>query len=84
MQDWRQADHAVAAADTNWGKSLRLSNLATCRGRYEQPIDEVEIEKSWAEKHWRALELGHRHTPFFKALAATVRGGASRQTRRIG
>jgi WbqC-like protein family len=43
------------------------------KGRYEQPIDEVEIEKPWAEKHWRALELAYRRAPFFQSLAPTVR-----------
>jgi hypothetical protein len=43
------------------------------KGRYEQPIDEVEIEKPWAEKHWRALELAYRRAPFFDSFAPTLR-----------
>ncbi len=30
------------------------------KGRFDQPIEEVEIEKPWAEKHWRAIELAYR------------------------
>jgi hypothetical protein len=44
------------------------------KSRYEQPIDEVEIEKPWAEKHWRALDLAYRRAPFFEAFAPMVRG----------
>ena len=43
------------------------------KGRFEQPIDQVEIEKPWAEKHWRTLELAYKRAPFFEQLAPTVR-----------
>src|SRR6476660_10521198 len=29
------------------------------KGRFEQRIDEVEIEKPWADRHWRALVLAY-------------------------
>jgi WbqC-like protein family len=33
----------------------------------------VEIEKPWAEKHWRSLELAYRRAPFFDSLAPLVK-----------
>jgi hypothetical protein len=47
------------------------------KGRYEQRIDEVEIEpappgKGWAEKHWRAIELAYSRAPHFASLAPQV------------
>lgn len=44
------------------------------KGRFEQPIDEVEIATSWADKHWRAIELAYCHAQFFDAFAPRVRG----------
>jgi hypothetical protein len=43
------------------------------KGRFNQAIDEVMIEKPWADKHWRALELAYRRAPFFDLLAPVVR-----------
>ena len=50
----------------------RLTIPVISKGRFEQPIDEVEIEKPWAEKHWRAIELAYVRAPFFGMLAPTV------------
>jgi hypothetical protein len=43
------------------------------KGRFEQPINEVEIEKPWAEKHWHALELAYRRAPSFEQIAPSVK-----------
>jgi hypothetical protein len=43
------------------------------RGRFEQPIDQVEIEKPWADKHWRTLELAYKRAPFFEEFAPAVK-----------
>jgi len=43
-------------------------------GRREQRIDAVEIEKLWADKHWRAIELAYRRAPYFAAMEPRVRG----------
>jgi hypothetical protein len=66
---WHNRNRIKTAAGTEW-----LSIPVLSKGRYEQPIDEVEIEKPWAAKHWRALELAYRRAPFFEALAPVVRG----------
>jgi hypothetical protein len=65
---WHNRNRIKTAAGLEW-----LTIPVISRGRYEQPIDEVEIEKPWAEKHWRTLELAYRRAPFFEALAPTVR-----------
>jgi WbqC-like protein family len=66
---WHNRNLIKTAAGLEW---LTIPILS--KGRREQPIDEVEIEKRWAEKHWRALELAYRRAPFFEALAPSVRG----------
>jgi hypothetical protein len=43
------------------------------KGRFEQSIEEVEIEKPWAEKHWRAIELAYRRAKFFEHFAPIVK-----------
>ena len=66
---WHNRNRIRTAAGVEW-----LTIPVISKGRYEQPIDEVEIEKPWTQKHWRALELAYRRAPFFEALAPTVRG----------
>ena len=65
---WHNRNRIKTANGVMW-----LTIPVATRGRFEQPIDEVEIEKSgcgksWAEKHWRALELAYRRAPFFDQL----------------
>jgi hypothetical protein len=69
---WHNRNRIKTADGVQW-----LTIPVATRGRFEQPIDEVEIEKAgagkhWAEKHWRALELAYRRAPFFEALAPTI------------
>jgi hypothetical protein len=66
---WHNRNRIKTANGVQW-----LTIPVVSRGRFEQPIDEVEIEKTgagkhWAEKHWRALELAYRRAPFFETLA---------------
>ncbi len=65
---WHNRNRIKTASGVEWFTIPVIS-----KGRYGQPIDEVEIEKPWAEKHWRTLELAYRRAPFFEALAPTVR-----------
>jgi hypothetical protein len=65
---WHNRNRIKTAAGVEW-----LTIPVLSKGRYEQPIDEVEIEKPWTEKHWRALELAYRRAPFFEAFAPAVR-----------
>jgi hypothetical protein len=66
---WHNRNRIKTAAGCEW-----LTIPVISKGRYEQPIDAVEISESWADKHWRAIELAYRRAPYFDALAATVRG----------
>jgi hypothetical protein len=65
---WHNRNRIKTANGTQW-----LSIPVITKGRFEQPIDQVEIEKPWAEKHWRTLEFAYRHAPFFEQLAPTVK-----------
>jgi hypothetical protein len=73
---WHNRNRIKTAAGLQW-----LTIPVLSKGRYEQAIDEVEIEKPWTEKHWRAIELAYRRAPFFEALAPTVRGWYERADR---
>jgi WbqC-like protein family len=66
---WHNRNRIKTAAGVEW-----ITIPVVSKGRFEQPIDKVEIEKPWAEKHWRAIELAYRRAPFFESLAPMVRG----------
>jgi hypothetical protein len=72
---WHNRNRIKTASGAQW-----LTIPVITKGHYEQPIDEVEIEKPWTEKHWRTLEFAYRRAPFFDALAPTVRGWYERAT----
>jgi hypothetical protein len=65
---WHNRNRIKTANGVEW-----LTIPVIAKGRFEQPIDQVEIEKPWAEKHWRALELAYRRAPFFAAQSPVVR-----------
>lgn len=65
---WHNRNRIKTATAVEW-----LTIPVITKSRYEQPIDEVEIEKPWAEKHWRAIELAYRRAPSFERVAPTVR-----------
>jgi len=66
---WHNRNRIKTAKGVEW-----LTIPVISKGRYEQRIDEVEIEKPWAEKHWRAFELAYRRAPYFETYAQKVRG----------
>src|SRR3954447_25250294 len=66
---WHNRNRIKTANGLEW-----LTIPVVSKGRFEQPIDEVEIEKPWAEKHWRALELAYKRSPFFELHAPAIRG----------
>jgi hypothetical protein len=66
---WHNRNRIKTANGVEW-----LSIPVITKGRFEQSIDQVEIEKPWADKHWRAIELAYKRTPYFEQLAPTVRG----------
>lgn len=65
---WHNRNRIKTANGVEW-----LTIPVISKGRFDQPIDEVEIEKPWADKHWRSIELAYRRAPFFAELSPTVR-----------
>ncbi|MET4445532.1 hypothetical protein ABIB75_003814 [Bradyrhizobium sp. GM2.2] len=65
---WHNRNRIKTANGLEW-----LTIPVVTKGRFDQAIDEVLIEKPWADKHWRALELAYRRAPFFDLLAPVVR-----------
>lgn len=65
---WHNRNRIKTEAGLQW-----LTVPVITKGRFEQAIDKVEIERPWADKHWRAIELAYRRAPHFDALAPTVR-----------
>ncbi len=50
---------------------LLLTVPVLTKSRFEQPINEVEIDPRapWARKHWRSIYLSYKNAPFFKDYA---------------
>ena len=65
---WHNRNRIKTVDGVQW-----LTIPVIAKGRFEQAIDQVEIEKPWAEKHWRTLELAYKRAPFFERVAPTVR-----------
>jgi len=66
---WHNRNRIKTANGVEW-----LTIPVVVKGRFEQAINEVEIEKPWADKHWRAIELAYIRAPFFDHFAPAVRG----------
>jgi hypothetical protein len=73
---WHNRNRIKTAGGLEW-----LTIPVITKGRFKQRIDEVEIEKPWADKHWRALELAYRRAPFFEHFAPAVRSWYERADR---
>ena len=65
---WHNRNRIKTANGVQW-----LTIPVVAKGRFEQPIDQVEIEKPWADKHWRTLELAYRRAPYFEQFAPIVK-----------
>src|SRR3954454_14624933 len=65
---WHNRNRIKTASGLQW-----LTIPVVTKGRFEQRIDEVQIEKPWADQHWRTLELTYRRAAFFDRYAATVK-----------
>jgi WbqC-like protein family len=76
---WHNRNRIKTANGIEW-----LTIPVVTKGRFEQSIEKVEIEKPWASKHWRTLELAYKRAAFFEHFAPTVKGWyerADEQTR---
>jgi hypothetical protein len=65
---WHNRNRIKTANGIEW-----LTIPVVTKSRYDQPIDQVEIEKPWADKHWRTLELAYSRAPFFEEIAPVVK-----------
>jgi hypothetical protein len=65
---WHNRNRIKTANGVQW-----LTIPVRSKGRFLQPLDEVAIEKPWADKHGRTLEVAYRQAPFFDRYAATVK-----------
>jgi hypothetical protein len=65
---WHNRNRIKTADGIKW-----LTIPVTTSGRLGQPIDQVEIEKPWADQHWRMLQLAYKQAPFFEQFAPTVK-----------
>ena len=53
---------------------LLLTVPVMTKGRWRQPIREVEIHNgvAWARRHWKSIALNYRKAPFFDAYHAPI------------
>jgi WbqC-like protein family len=65
---WHNRNRIKTANGVEW-----LTIPVIAKGRFAQPICEVEIEKPWADKHWRAIELAYKRAAFFEPIAPAVK-----------
>jgi WbqC-like protein family len=76
---WHNRNRVKTSNGIEW-----LTIPVVVKGRFEQPIDQVEIEKPWADKHWRVIELAYKRAAFFEFFAPMVMSWyerADKQTR---
>jgi hypothetical protein len=67
-QHWHNRNRIKTANGVEW-----LTIPVVTKGRFEQPIDQVEIEKPWADRHWRSIELAYRRAACFEQIAPRVK-----------
>src|ERR1700710_2771832 len=61
---WHNRNRIKTADGVQW-----LTIPVVTKNRFDQPINEVAIERPWAEKHWRTLELAYKRAPWFEQTA---------------
>ena len=67
-RDWRNRNKIKTPQGTKW-----LSVPVNVKGRYHQPIDEVEVASDkWSEKHILALQQNYIRTPFYAQESSWV------------
>jgi hypothetical protein len=75
---WHNRNRIKTANGLKW-----LTIPVVTSGRLGQPIDQVEIDKPWADQHWRTIELAYNRAPFFGSLAPTVRAWYERADKQV-
>lgn len=75
---WHNRNRIKTARGAEW-----LTIPVVTKGRFTQPISQVQIAASWADQHWRSIDLAYRRAPYFENYAPLVRGwyeAAERET----
>lgn len=65
---WHNRNRIKTATGVEW-----LTIPVITKGRFDQKIDQVEIEKPWADKHWHAIELAYKRAEHFEEFAPRVK-----------
>ena len=70
-RDWRNRNKVIVAGKPHW-----LSIPVQSKGKYEAPIDTMEVSDGiWAEKHWHTIALNYHRAPYFKTIEACLAPG---------
>jgi hypothetical protein len=65
-RDWRNRNQIKTPQGVQW-----LTVPVRVKGRYEQKINETEIDvdSDWATSHWKTLTQNYRRAPYFEEVA---------------
>lgn len=65
-RDWRNRNQIKTPQGVQW-----LTVPVRVKGRYEQKINETEIDvdSDWANSHWKTLTQNYRRAPYFEEVA---------------
>jgi hypothetical protein len=66
---WHNRNRIKGPDGTRW-----LTIPVATKGRFTQPIDEVEIVEPWTERHWRALAAAYGRTDHFPTMGPRIQG----------
>jgi hypothetical protein len=77
-RDWRNRNRVAGAGEPVW-----LTVPVRSRGRYEQPIHEVEIDsdRPWARKHLETVRHCYGAAPFFPEVYEVLRAALEKEHR---
>lgn len=68
-RDWRNRNQIKTIEGLKW-----LSIPVQVKQKFTQLIKDVVVcDNTWADKHWRAIELNYRRSPFFLEIANHIR-----------
>lgn len=67
-RDWRNRNKIKTINGSQW-----LTIPVVSKGRFDQPIDEVEIAESWSETHWRSIEGSYRKAACFEEVGPQLK-----------
>ena len=67
-RDWRNRNQIKTPGGLQW-----LSVPAKVKGRYDQRINEVEIDQgAWQLEHWKAIHLNYKKSQYFDEVASLL------------